>query len=176
MARHPSQPSCPLFRHTSSTPHVLAKRAGKRSADRSQQLPTPHLTTATPFHSSTRAARGSGVIHSLLRTFRCKAYSTRVCADGCIRCCEPPLSLNTLAFVLMGGGMSFHGFQYDQARHPLLRNIFDYFPVVVAICQPTPRALPLCQPFQGPSKTPLPLRASSCTGCLGPLVTTISGG
>jgi hypothetical protein len=175
VARHPSQPCCAL----SVTPvprHMCLHSAGKRSSDRSRQLPTPHLTTATPFRSSTRAPRGSSVIHSLLRAFRCKAYSTRVCADRWVCCCELPSSLNTLAFVLMGGGMSFHGFQYDQARHPPLRKIFDYFPFVVAICQSTPRALPLCQLFQGPSKTPLPLRASSCTGCLGPMVTTISGG
>jgi hypothetical protein len=150
--------------------------AGKRASDRSQQLRTPHLTTATPFHSSTRAPHGRSVIHRLLRAFRCEAYSTRVGADGCVRCCEPPSSLNTLAFVLMGGGMSFNGFRCDQARHPLLRKIFDYFHFVVSIYQPTPQALSLCQPFQRCSKPQLALRASSCTGCLGPMVKVISGG
>jgi hypothetical protein len=72
--------------------------------------------------------------------------------------------------------MSFYGLQYDQARRPLLGKIFDYFPFVVAIRQPTPRALPLSQLFQGRPKTALALRASSCTGCLGPIVTPISGG
>jgi hypothetical protein len=175
VACHPRQSWCAL----SVTPvprHMCLHSAGKRSSDRSQQLRTPHLTTATPFHSSTRASHGPSVIHSLLRAFRCKSYSTRVCADGFVRCCESPSSLNTLAFVLMGGGMSSYGFQCDQARHPLLRKIFDYFPFVVSICQPTPQALSLCQPFQGCSKPPLALRASSCTGCLGPMVKPISGG
>jgi hypothetical protein len=89
----PASPAAPC----SVTPvprHVCLHSAGKRSTDRSQQLLTLHLTIATPFHSITRAPRGRSVLHSLLRTFRCNAYSTRVCADRWVFGCELPSSLS----------------------------------------------------------------------------------